>query len=222
MKLFVSALALFITLNLFGQVKEGYFQYSIDVRALDTTAEARKTVAMLMNSQMEIYFSDNRYRVDFKMGQLYTTSVRVDRINNKAISLSDTDLGKFATEADIEALDAASPNTFDTNAVVTLIDIEKEFLGFKCKKAEILSYGKKSIYWYTNEIDVDQHGQTLINPNVPGFPLAFSTKENGILMTYQVSNYSFDLEDKDLIFSTEIPEGEGYQTADPNGNLISH
>lgn len=222
MKWIISVLIVISSINLYGQVEEGYFQYTINVKAIDTALEAQKAAAMLMDSRMEVYLSKDRYRVDFKMGELYTTSVRVDRINNKAISFSDSQMGKFATEADIAELDATAPNTFDTNAVIRLIDVEKEFLGFKCKKAEITSYGQKAIYWYTDEISVDQHGQTLINPNIPGFPLAFSTVENGVKMTYQVSNYSFELPDKDTIFSTEIPEGEGYQTVDEDGNITVH
>ena len=61
------------------------------------------------------------------------------------------------------------------------------------------------IYWYTNEIVVDKTGQTILNDKIPGFPLYFSMISDGMKMEYQASNYKFQVENKEKVFSLEIP-----------------
>lgn len=174
---------------------------------MDTTAQTRQSIGMLMDSRMAIYYSGEKSRIDFKMGKMYTTSVRINRPENKAISLTESMMGNYAIPLDIAALDFANAAQLDTTTEVILKDEEKTILGFNCKKVLVIVNGKITSYWYTDEIKVEMKGQTLVNPFVPGFPLSFSAIENGILMTFEASNYSFELEDENKIFSTEIPEG---------------
>ena len=81
----------------FSQLEEGYIQYNIDVKANDTTLSVRQGVAMLRDSKMEIYFAEGRNRIDFKMGELYTTSILINKSTNAAITLISSMMGKYAT-----------------------------------------------------------------------------------------------------------------------------
>ena len=63
----------------FSQITEGYFQYSIDAKAVDTTLKIRQTAAMMIDSKMALYFADSLSRVDMKMGKAYTTSITTDK-----------------------------------------------------------------------------------------------------------------------------------------------
>ena len=189
-----------------AQINEGFFQYNIDVTAIDTSLETKRSVSMLRNSKMTIFFDQNNYtKVIFKMGMLFTSSIILDHKTNKSLTLSKSMMGNHAIKSKID------PNisTVDTSIIIELIDEEKMILGFKCKKA-ILSNRQnpqKLTYWYTNDFDIKLYNTAFINPNIPGFPLAFSTVDKGVFMEYQASNHSFKLEDKERIFSFEIPEG---------------
>ncbi|MFT6280287.1 MAG: GLPGLI family protein [Salibacteraceae bacterium] len=200
-------LILFFTVSFqaFSQVTEGYFQYSIDVKPLDTSIDTRQKVGMLIDSKMEIYFADNLSRVDFQMGSMYTTSVRIDRNIQKAISLSTSMAGNYAAELPMDALNANAPQ-LDPNAVLELFDEEKTILGFKCKKAVLTQDGNSTIYWVTDEIDIAIQNYSILNPNVPGFPLEFSSTSEGMSMNFKASNHKLNLKDKKEIFSTVIPE----------------
>jgi len=205
MKTLLLFFAFTLSFQSFSQIQEGYFQYSIDVKPMDTSLATRQKVGMLIDSKMEIYFADKLSRMDFKAGQIYTTSIRIDRNIQKAISLSTSMAGKFGAELPMDALNANAPK-IDTNTHIELFDEEKTILGFKCKKAILTLKGKRTEYWYTNEITIDIKDYPILDPNIPGFPLEFSSTENGIFRSFQVSNYTLKLEDKETIFSTVIPD----------------
>ena len=78
------------------QLKKGYFQYSIDVEAVDTLLKTRQSVSLLRDSKMELYFTKDKSRMDFKMGQVSTISIIVDRKKNKVLSLNKSVMGKVA------------------------------------------------------------------------------------------------------------------------------
>ena len=202
-------IALFIcsTLALKAQVSEGFFQYNIDVTAIDTSLETKRSVSMLRNSKMTIFFDQNNYtKVIFKMGMMFTSDIIVNHKTNESLTLSNSMMGKYAIKS---IVDPESMSKQDSLVIVDLINEEKTILGFNCKKA-ILSNkhnNQKLIYWYTNDFDIKLYNTAFVNPNIPGFPLAFSTIDKGVFMRYQVTNHSFKLSDKEKIFSFEIPEG---------------
>jgi|TARA_B110000879_G_scaffold72176_1_gene100831 hypothetical protein len=200
-------LILFFTASFqaFSQVTEGYFQYSIDLKPLDTSTETLQKVDMLIGSKMEIYFANNLSRVDFQMGSMYNTSIRVDRNNQKAISLSTSKAGKFGAELPMDELNANVPK-LDPNAVIETFNDEKTILGFKCKKVILTQNGAKTTYWVTNEIDIAVQDFSVLNPNVPGFPLEFSSTSKGMSMRFTASNHKLSLKNTLETFSTSIPE----------------
>lgn len=188
----------------FSQIAEGYIQYNIDVIAVDTNISAKQNAALLRDSRMEIYFAEGKNRIDFKMGELYTTSIRINKSMNTAITLSTSMMGKYAT---LNHADELKYNEPDSSAYVELLDETKVILGFACKKAMVYTNQKSTVYWYTTEIDVKDIDKSIVNPLIPGFPMEFSSTENGLEMTFKASNYTGILEGKVEIFSTLPPAG---------------
>ena len=58
----------------------------------------------------------------------------------------------------------------------------------------------------TNEIDIAVQDFSVLNPNVPGFPLEFSSTSKGMSMRFTASNHKLSLKDTLETFSTSIPE----------------
>ncbi len=185
------------------QLKKGYFQYSIDVEAVDTLLKTRQSVSLLRDSKMELYFTKDKSRMDFKMGQVSTISIIVDRKKNKVLSLNKSVMGKVAQlglATDIQ------PSIPDTTVKVIFYTDQRKILNYNCKKAVIIENGVETTYWYTSEIQVDSKDHSIFNANIPGFPMQFSKTQDGVLMTFELSNIREELADEKQIFSTEVPE----------------
>lgn len=205
-KIFALTALLVFNIACFAQNSEGYLQYSIDVKAADTTLETKQKVSMLQDSRMEIYFAQDLSRVDFKMGKVYNFQAIVDNVNNKSLSLIDGPTGKFAVPATADELNK-KPMKKDTAYTVEFTDDKKKILGYECNKALVKTSENEIEYWFTEELELDLSVQQIENDYVPGLPLEFSTVSNGIYMHYKASNIELELKDKEKLFSTEIPVG---------------
>lgn len=189
----------------YTQIKEAYFQYHIDVEAADTSIQTKQTVAMLRDSRMELYFSPGKSRVDFKMGNISVTSVIVDREKNSTLSISDGYNGKIAL---LGKADDVKPIEKNPLARVDFFDEEKVILGYKCKKMILEEDGIATEYWYTDKINIDTDDSQAISPYIPGFPLLFSKIEDGVKMTFQLSNMrEYHEHPLEMIFFTTPPPG---------------
>jgi GLPGLI family protein len=190
----------------FGQITEGYFQYSIEAKAVDTNLRIRQTAAMMIDSKMALYFADGVSRVDMKMGKAYTTSITIDKKQNRVLTVTTGAIGNSASvhRADDVLYQQQAP---DSTVKVELLDEEKTILGLKCKKAIMEISGEKTTYWYTNDIKVQASGQTIVNPNIPGFPVSISGINGGMLMNFELSHYKEGIEDKAATFTTIPPPG---------------
>jgi GLPGLI family protein len=200
-------LLLFFTCSIghaFSQIKEGYFQYSIDVEATDTLIKTKQAVGMLRNSKMELYFTPKKSRMNFKMGQVNEISIIVDLPKNKVLSLNSSMRGRYAAYSLVD--DIVVPQK-DSTIRVILSDERTKILGYDCKKAILIKDSVETIYWYTNEIEINGRTNPITNPNVPGFPMKFSKTQDGVLMIYEMSNIREQIENQDEIFSTDVPEG---------------
>lgn len=190
-----------------AQINEGYIQFHIDVNAIDTTTEARQSAGLLRNSKMEIYFAEGLSRIDFQLGELSKTSVRINKKENKGISISESVMGKYANVGTAESLAGERIPQNDSNVTVTPFNEFKTILGFDCQKYVMDNNGTRSTYWCTEEITLKNVGQNILNSNLPGFPLAFTSIEGGIRMHFQASNFKDVIPDKEEVFSTNPPEG---------------
>ena len=195
---------LFFVFSANCQLTKGYFQYSIDVEAMDTLLKTRQSVALLRDSKMELYFTKDKSRMDFKMGQVNTISIIVDRKKNTVLSLNSSMMGKAAQTG--LATDIPIPKK-DSSIEVTFSEEKRKILDYNCKKAVLTENNVETTYWYTTEIQVDGKDYSILNPNIPGFPMQFSKTQDGVLMTFELSNIRKELEDEKQLFSTEVPEG---------------
>lgn len=201
---FLSFLFIFCSTIAFGQLKSGYFQYSIDVEAIDSSLKTRQSVGLLRNSQMELYFTEEKSRIDFKMGQVNEMSMIVDLNQKSVLYLNRSMMGKVAKLGSTD--DIPTPQKDPTIHIIYPKETKK-ILGYHCKKAILVKDSVEITYWVTDEIKVDDRIRQITNPNVPGFPMQFSKIQDGVLMTYELSNIRESIEDKEELFSMDVPEG---------------
>ncbi|HLP14549.1 MAG TPA: DUF4412 domain-containing protein [Flavobacteriales bacterium] len=202
----LSAFFLQFTLLSFSQLKEGVMEFVIDVQAMDTSLKVRQQVGLMRNSNMKLYFMDQKSRIDFKMGSMFTINITIDWEKNRALSLFATPQGNFASKSEATKLSESKPPA-DTSMKVELTNEKKKILGYKCKKAILRSGANEYIYWYTEDIQINLTGQSLVNTNIPGFPLEFQTVSEGVLMNFKIANIEKTVVDKAATFSTLIPTG---------------
>lgn len=204
MRTLIFSIIFLFSFTSFAQLKEAYFKYNIEVEAVGKSKEAKQTVAMLRNSNMELYFTENKSRMNFKMGELSMTSVIMDREKDVMLSLSDSYAGKMAMLGKPES----SKKEQDPNVKTTSFNEVKTILGYKCTKFVVVENGSTTEYWITKDILIDSKDQGILNSNLPGFPVAFSKVEDDVKMTFQLVNMEKQLKSPaSNLFSTVVPEG---------------
>jgi GLPGLI family protein len=205
----IKSLSLFLCLFPFlvnAQLNEGYFQFHIDVTAVDTTMRAKQTAAMMRNSKMEIYFADGLSRIDFSMGEISYSSSRINRKTNKAISISEGPSGKMANQDTADKIGGKVGDVRkNPNIKVTAFNEYKTILGFKCRKYIMSDKGVYTTYWITDQINIKDLGHQVVNPNLPGFPLEFTSINEGVKMSFKASNFTESIVNKSDVFSTDPP-----------------
>lgn len=203
---FLLTLAFFFqSSRLDAQISEGYFLYIVKATAVDTSLETKQKIGMLQNNSMELSFSGQKARIDFVMGSAMTSTIIVDNTIPKGLSLNKGPQGAFAAYLGARELQKNFMPS-DSTARIELINESKVILGFNCKKAILYQNGDVTVYWYTNEIEIDKSNHQVINSMIPGFPLNFYTVKEGIRIEYIISNYSLEV-DESKEFSLAVPEG---------------
>lgn len=190
---------------MYSQIKEGHFQYMIYATPVDTVLETQQKTGMLQNSKMDVFFSETKSRIDFNMGTMFYSCIVVDNTIPRALSLNKSPQGAFAAYLGKETLEKNAE--VDSTARTELLNETKTILGFECKKAILYQRGEITVYWYTDQIKINNTGNPLINQYIPGFPMSFYKIADGMRIEYIVSNYETVLEHKDVIFSLMVPEG---------------
>lgn len=189
-------------LSFFGltQNDEGFFEFNIEVKAMDTSTQNRQMAGLLYGSYLKMSFANGNSCFEFKYGQFGTNTVVDLKGNDSIMQMTSGPMGDYVMYHTRE--DYA--NLLDGNQVnleVELMDETKKILGFTCKKAMAENGTSTITYWYTDEIKIDIGKQQFVNPNIPGFPLEFSTIENGMFMRFKLSNYKEIVPKKDITFS---------------------
>src|SRR5690606_1009082 len=147
---------------------------------------------MLYDSRMELYFAPKLTRADFKMGRMYTTSVVINREKDSALVLTRSPMGNYAKFQRPDLL-AEQQQEKDPDAIVELKEEYKTILGYRCRKAIYISKGQQMTYWITDSIRIEGDlDQSVINTDLPGFPMEFSANDGKILYTYKVSNLKLE------------------------------
>ena len=187
--------------------KEGYLQYTISANALDTSLEVRQKVGLMRNSSLKIFFAEMFARIEFKMAGGYNITTILDKTSNKSLNLMDSPMGKFAKRSNAEDLQTV-PVVIDSSSQIEVFkEEERIILGYKCYKVLLKNMGFKIEYWCTNDINIDMSDYKLTNDFIPGFPMEFSAISEGVQLRYRASNILFSLENKETLFSLEVPVG---------------
>lgn len=191
----------------FTAQKEGYLQYSISANALDTSLEVRQKVGLMRNSSLRIYFAEKFARVEFKMAGNYNVITILDKTKNKSLNLMESPMGKFAKRSNANELQTVPIRIDSTSKIDVFKDEKKTILGFDCYKVVLTNSEFKIQYWCTNDFEIDLSEYKLTNDFIPGFPMEFSAISEGVQLRYKASNLLFSLENKDSLFSLEVPVG---------------
>lgn len=203
------------SLQSFSQIGDGYLKYHVDLIVVDTSQEIMNAARMLRNSQLEVFFGKDKYRIDSQMGTLFTTSMIHDGKKNRTLMLSSNAKGKYAQEFSQKELKDTSSVEI-TATVIENRDSTRKILGFKCYYVEMTQNGKVSRYWCTDEINFKFKGASFVDENLPGFPLQIRKEENGLEFTYTASNFQKTFSVTKETFSTDPPAG--YTVISPKKN----
>ena len=187
--------------------KEGYLQYTISANALDTSLEVRQKVGLMRNSSLKIFFAEMLARIEFKMAGGYNITTILDKTSNKSLNLMDSPMGKFAKRSNAEDLQTVHVVIDSSSQIEVFKEEERIILGYTCYKVLLKNKGFKIEYWCTNDINIDMSDYKLTNDFIPGFPMEFSAISEGVQLRYRASNILFSLENKETLFSLEVPVG---------------
>jgi hypothetical protein len=204
-KLLFLALTLIGLNESFAQQKSGYIKYSIDVIVLDTTPENLNVGRLLRDSKIELFVTENNYRVESYTGPFGSSSMICDYSKGQILTLSTNTMGKYARITTIK--DALKkPEKIVTNTVVNR-DRQRKILGFNCYYVELTENGSTGKFWCTDEIDFRLQGQSFMSESLPGYPLSIQKEDSGFQFTYTASNFIDRIDNPEITFSLEIPEG---------------
>ena len=204
MKSIFTSVLILLSVNCYSQYEEGFFEYYIDVTATDTSLTAKQSAASLRNSKMSLFFDPTCSRVDYHMGDISLSSMIVNRETNKAITLVAGPNGNFAIVKKADELDYTKQET-DSTVQIKYLGEFKKIIGYTCEKIIFTQNGINIVYWITKDFQLI-NAESVVNKNLPGFPMEFYKEENGIKMQFTISNLGFNLNSKELLFDTNPPE----------------
>ena len=204
-KYLLFALALIGLNESFAQQKSGYIKYTIEVMVIDTTPENLNVGRLLRGSKIELFVTENNYRIESYTGPFGSSSMICDYSKDQILTLSTNTRGKYASIISIK--DAIKkPAQIVTNTVVNR-DQQRKILGFNCYYVELTENGSTGKFWCTDEIDFRLQGQSFMSESLPGFPLSIQKEDSGFQFTYTASNFTERIDNPEKTFSLEIPEG---------------
>lgn len=189
--------------TLFGQLSEGHIVYDLKMESSDPEIEAQ--LAMVAGSTMEIFFKDDKTRIEMSIGSFQKTTTITNPDEGKSITLIDGMMGKMATESDIEEMELDKEEEGDVE--VELFDDEtKEVAGYTCKKAILIDEdGNETVFWYTDEINSVKNGGAMMSDKIPGMPLEFSVINPQVTMVMTAKEVNKKVKKPKVLFSTDIP-----------------
>jgi GLPGLI family protein len=209
--IFYIILLLFVSFSTNAQLTEGHFTYSIEMKS--DNPDLQMAIGMMQESSMDLFVLGSKTRVDMKMGTMMELSTITDQSEEVLLLMS----GMFGKNAIVTSVSELEKNKEEfPEPTLTLSDKTKNIKGFTCKKALLTDAdGNESLFWYTDEIVVSKKGQSYLSSNVPGFPLEYSIKVNGMTMVLTVSDIVKKLDkSQKKNFEIKIPEGYTEMTLD--------
>lgn len=213
MKVLFAAIAVFVMTSVSAQIKEGYIKYECEVSASDPQMEM--AVAMMEGSTMETCFTETMTRTKMTMGAFITNTTIVDIEKNEMLMLMSGMMGEMAIPISSDEIDEMEAEGDDEDTEVELINETKKIAGYKCKKAIVTTGDEEVEMWYTEELDVNRKGSKVGHNGVPGYPLAFSSSNSGLVMEFTAVEVVGSLtDDQKESMTLEIPEGYEVKSMD--------
>jgi len=201
---------LLFSLNVtFVQIKEGYIKYNIEYSA--ESPEMEMAASMMKNSTMEIYFDESKTKVNMQMPGMYSVTTVVNDSSNKVLMLFEIPMmgQKKYVKSTVDEIEKFNNNENGTQKPeIQFLDETKEIHGFKCKKAIVVMNDVAVIYLYSEETNINTVGLDYFNSDLPGHPLEFETKDDGLEIIFTVAELNDKISlNKEKHFNTDVPEG---------------
>ncbi len=183
----------------------GTLKYGISIETSDP--EMQMVKAMLMNSQMELYFSPTHTCIIMRLGTFSMTKTISDMKSLKSITIVESPMGNFFANSTVD--DEAVEVDPMEEMRVQLVDETKEISGLECKKALIFDQeGNEYTVWYAPKLNFPILSRFDIGKNskIPGAMVEFELAQEGFVMRFTLMSHSDKVENPDA-FDMTPPEG---------------
>lgn len=205
-KAFLTGTLVMFSMLAFSQATKGKVMYDVFVSSDDPSVSAY--VDQMENSLLEIFFSGNKTRTNFHMGEMMTTMTISVREQDTALVLLDGMMGKIAMKVTEDDMDDERRMALEKQEVELIEGETKEVMGYTCKKAIIIGAdGNESTVWYTEEIAPAHREGEYLNEEIPGLPLEMTAKYGKMDMKIVAFEFKGKIKKEDEVFSLEVPEG---------------
>ncbi len=200
----IALFSIFIAYCTSASSQTGSLRYAISIETSDP--EMQMVKAMLMNSQMEIYFSPTHTAITMRLGMMSMTKTISDLKSKKSLTIVESPMGNFFARSIVDDRVEMDPAT---DMHVNLIDETKVIAGLECKKALVFdSEGNEYTIWYAPKLNIPILKRFDIGKNakIPGAMVEFEMAQQGFVMRFTLMSYSDKLDNPDA-FDMTVPQG---------------
>lgn len=197
----------------FSQLKSGVVKF--DVKFSGEGTKSKEYKELIEGSYMKMYFYNDFSRVDFSMGSIVSIKTVSRQKEDDFMLLMEIPMMSEKVGMKLSISEYEKEKKLVPVLKIKLVKGSKKILAYKCKKAiGTDAEGNTSIIWYTEDIEINKKGQSYLNADIPGFPLQFSTKEDGITISMTATVIEKEILEAEVekLFNTKIPEGYKIQT----------
>ena len=175
MKKLILTIGLFTAIlsGVYGQVKEGFVNYSIEFEGLPA-----EQAAMMKGMEMKNYFKNGKSRMDQSMAFGTTTTITDEKGNSTIISEM-MGAKKYAVMSALD-IEKKSKKKKSEDPKITYSNETKNIAGYDCKKAVMEmktedGQSSNSEVWYCEQLDFPKTGRNQDQfKGLKGTPLEFS------------------------------------------------
>lgn len=208
----IGAMVLFSVIS-FAQDTKGIVKYDVYISSDDPAMSGY--IDQMDNSILEVYFSGDKLRTNFFMGEMMTTMTISIKDQDTSVVLLDGMMGKIAMKVTENDLDDERRMAMEKKQVELIDGETKEVMGYTCKKAIITGADdQESVVWYTEEIVPSYREGEYLHEKIPGLPLEMYSNRGKMNFKIVAFEFKAKLKKEDEIFSLEVPEGFTVKTVE--------
>jgi|SRR5690554_79706 len=199
------AMVLFSAIS-FSQETKGKVTYDVFVSSDDPAMSGY--IDQMENSLLEIFFSGDKLRTNFFMGEMMTTMTTTIKGQDTALVLLDGMMGKIAMKSTENDMDDERRMAMEKREVELIDGETKEVMGYTCKKAIITGAdAQESIVWYTDEIVPSYRKGEYLHEAIPGLPLEMYAKYGKMDLKIVAFEFKSKIKKENEVFSLLVPDG---------------